>query len=845
VSLRFAFAHAGREARSSVRRLGVYMLAITLGVAALVGVNSFRTNVVRSVENEARVLLGADLRLGSNRAFPDSVEAVLDSAANAGLRVTRLTQLVSMALAPDGRARLIQLRAISGEFPFYGEYRTAPPGVWPPRGDDALIEPVLRAQLGLAVGDTVRIGDAAFVVRGSVENLPPEAGFQTAVGPRVFIDGARIAATNLVGVGTMARYHAYLEIPNARELQRFVDRHHDVLRRNAVSFDTADEQAENLATALDALGRFLGLVGLAALLLGGVGVASAVNVFVREKRATVAVLRCIGATQGTAFTAYLVQAALLGVAGAVVGALLGIALQWLLPYVVRDVLPVAVETGIAWTAVLAGIGIGTAVATLFALLPLLEIRGISPLRVLRQPVEETRPRFDVLRAITFVALAALVVALSVWQAGDRNAGLAFAAGLSATLLLLRIAAWLLTRVTRRLVPATAAFTTRQGLAGLFRPYNQTAAVTLALGFGVFLIASLWIVQRNLLDWIAMDDMVEQPNIVAFDIQRDQRAGVADVLRAHGVAQPEFVPIVPARIAALDGVSAEELLRDARARNIEPWTLRREYRHTYRAHMTSGETLAAGAWWDANGQSAADALPRVSVERDLARNLNITLGSRVTWNFQGVEIETVVASLRIVDWARFETNFFVVFEPGVIEEAPQMLVALAHVPDDSVRGALQGALVRRHANVSTVDLASVQRTLAEIVGRVALAIRFMATFSIVAGVLVLAGAIAAARFQRVRESVLLRALGATRAQVRRILLTEYLALGTVAGLTGTLLGAIAAWGLISQLFNLEFRLHALDLVIIAASVAAASALLGMANSRDAVRTTPLAALREAE
>jgi putative ABC transport system permease protein len=844
VRLRFVLAHALRESRSSTRRLGVYMLAITLGVAALVGVNSFRENVVRSVANEARALLGADLRLGSNRAFPDSVNAVVDSAEAAGVRVARLTQLVSMALAPTERARLVQLRAVSGDFPFYGEYETSPPAAWPPQGDDALIEPALRAQLDLTIGDTLRIGDAAFVVRGTIDNLPPEAGFQTAIGPRVYIAGDRLAATNLLAFGSMARFHAYFEIANARELERFIDRYHDFFRRNAVGYDTAEEQAENLATALDALGRFLGLVGLAALLLGGVGVASAVNVFVREKRATIAVLRCLGATQGTAFTAYLLQAALLGVFGALAGAVLGIGLQWLIPFVVRDVLPVAVETGVAWGAVFAGIGIGSAVATLFALMPLLEIRGISPLGVLRQPVETEARRFDVLRGAALLALFGLVAWLSVWQAGDRAAGLAFAGGLAFTLVLLRAAAWLLTRITRSIAPHAAAFTTRQGLAGLFRPYNQTAAVTLALGFGVFLIASLWIVQRNLLDWIALDDVRDQPNVVAFDIQREQRADVAAIMREYGAGASDFVPIVPARIAAVDGVARDELLAEAAARNIEPWTLRREYRHTYRAELTPTETLVAGAWWD-DAAPAGDGAARISLERDLARNLGVGIGSRITWSFQGIEMESVITSLRSVEWARFETNFFVVFEPGAIEEAPQMLVALTHVADDSARTALQGAIVRRHGNVSVVDLTSVQRTLADIIGRVALAIRFMAAFSVLAGVLVLAGAIAAARFQRVRESVLLRALGATRAQVRRILLTEYLALGTLAGLTGTLLGGIAAWGLISRHFQLEFNIHALDLAVIAAVVAAAAAALGMANSREALRATPLAALREAE
>jgi putative ABC transport system permease protein len=847
MSLRFALTHAARESRSSVRRLGIYMSAITLGVAALVAINSFRANIVRSVQGEARNLLGADVRLGSGRAFPDSVEALLDSLRADGRQVASITGLVSMAFSPRTEtARLVQLRALAGNYPFYGTAVTEPAGEWPPTGDRTLVDEALLTQLGARVGDTLMIGTAAFRVAGTVRGVPGESGFQGVLGPRVFIDQARLADADLLGIGSMARYNAYIALPGEAEAQRFVDRYEPLFRRNQVGFDTAADQAANLARALDALGRFLGLVGLAALLLGGLGVASAVNVFIREKRATIAVLRCIGATQGTAFTAYLLQAALLGVAGAVTGALLGIVIQALLPLLLRDMLPVEVQTGVAWTAVGSGIAIGAGVAILFALLPLLEVRGIAPLRALRQPVEDTPIRFDPARIAAMAVLLAAVAGIAIWQAGDWRPGLAFAAALAAALLLLRTAAWLLTRLTRSAVPRSASFPVRQGIAGLFRPYNQTVAVTLSVGFGVFLIAALWLVQRNLLDWLEIESGA-RANLVVLDIQSDQVAAVDSVLAAAGVPAPEIVPIVPARIAAIGGVPVPQLLADPE-RRIEPWTLRREYRHTYRAELTDAETLVAGEWWTGAAEEPATAgarVGRISIEQDLAGNLGVGVGDRITWNFQGIEIETVVASIRTVDWARFETNFFVVFEPGILEAAPQTFVSLAFIEDPAARTAVQRDLVVLHANLTTVDLEEVQRTLSDILGRVVLALRFMAGFSIVAGALVLSGAIASARFQRVRESVLLRAIGATRGQIRTILLTEYLALGTLAAVTGIALASLASWALVSRFFNLEFSLHALDLVVMVLIVAAGTAALGMANSGEAVNGTPLAALREAD
>jgi putative ABC transport system permease protein len=871
----FALKLAWREARSSVRRLGVYMLAITLGVAALVAINSFRAGVVDSVTAEAKRLMGADLAVSSGRPFPDSVRALLDSLEHAGARVADVTSTVSVALAPRGATRLIQLRAVEPGYPYYTTYATDPPGLWATLagGRAALVEPPLLVALDAAVGDTLRIGEAAFRIAGVLTDLPADLAMSSAIGPRVFIADRWLAETGLVRFGSLITYRAYAALP-AGGGEALVDRYRDFFRDALVRVETAEEQAQDLAQALDALGRFLGLVGLAALLLGGLGVASAVGVFVREKRPVIAVLRCIGATRRTAFTAYLLQAALLGLAGAAAGALLGIGIQAALPSILRGVFPVEAAFAIRPVPILVGLAIGVVVATLFALLPLLEVRGISPLQALRYDVEESvrsgssveasptserigararsrgRSRVwaslggavrDRARLAAWLVLVLGVFAVAAVQAGDAATGLAFAGGIAGAVLLLYLAAVGLTRAARRWLPRRASFVVRQGIAGLYRPRNQTAAVTVALGFGVFLVASLWLVQRSLLGWLAVEETEREPNLVAFDIQQDQRADVERILAQHGEQDAELVPLVTARIAALDGVPVAEVLDSPRVRDVEPWAVRREYRNTYRAAMTSTEELVAGEWWDE--PRAEGTLPRISMEDDLARSLDLEVGDRVTWNLQGIEIETVIASLRTVDWGRVDTNFFVVFEPGVIDAAPQTYVTLAYVEDAAARSAAQRDLTRAHANIATLDVALVRETLAGIVRRVTTAIRFMAGFGVAAGLIVLAGAVAASRFQRVRESALLRTLGATRAQVRRILLTEYLALGALAAVAGTTFAVAASWAVVRFFFELEFVLPILALAGGAAAVAIMAAVLGMANSREALRGTPLSVLRE--
>ena len=840
--MNFIFRHALREGRSSWRRLGLYMSSITLGVAALVAINSFRTNAVNSVEAESRALLGADLRLSSNRPFPEPVKLLIDSAA-ARYDVAHVTTIVSMGVAAhSGATRLVQLRAIEPGYPFYGAVTTEPRNAWRQLHErkSAVVDEAVLSQLGLEVGDTLLLGEAAFVVSGSFSKAPADLNFRNIIGPRVYIAQQFLAETELLSFGSLAQYQAFMRIDDAREVERYVDRRHDLFRRNLIDFDSADEQGENLTKALNAMSRFLGLVGLAALLLGGIGVASAVHVFVKDKRNVVAVLRCLGARQRTVFAAYLLQAAALAFIGAAVGVVLGFAVQAFLPRVLSAVVPFDVPFAIDWISVATGLGIGLAVAVLFAIVPLLSIRGVSPLQALRVDYEPVRRRFDPYRILAYVALLVGITALSLWQADDYRPGLAFAGALALTLGVLWATAWLLIRLTRRFFPRNAAFPVRQGIANLFRPHNQTVSVTLSLGFGVFVIATMLAVQANILGWLKIESTATAPNVLAFDIQPDQREDVASVFRENNITQVNFTPIVPARITHLNGVNIEDLMKRTAARKIEPWALRREYRHTYRDTLVVSEKVTAGVF---HGSERRGGITPISIESDLARSLNVKLNDRITWSFQGIPVETQITSIRTVDWARFDTNFFVIFPTGVLEGAPQTTVAVARVPDVTVRTQLQRDLVSTHSNVSVIDLSTVREAFEDMINKVTMAVRFMALFSIVAGVIVLVGAVATSRFQRLRESALLKTLGATRKQITQVLVTEYAALGLLAAATGVLLGATAAWALTRFFFKLEYALPWPGLLILAVGVTALAIFVGLLNSRDVFRRPPLAVLRE--
>lgn len=843
--LPFALRMAWRESRGSRRRLTLYLGAVSLGVAALVAINSFSANVTASIHAQARTLLGADLELRSRSPFPPPVDSLLDSLRHAGLPTARVTSFASMVLATmSGRTRLLDVRAVQPGFPFYGAIATDPPGRWATfrAAPQVLVDPSVLVHLDARIGDTLAIGDARFTVAGVVTSAPGDIGLRTALGPRVFLPARFLEETRLLQFGSRASYRVYVEQPDAAAVQRFLNRHNALFQRTGIRSETASSQEEDLTRALGRLARYLGLVGLVALLLGGLGVGSAVRVFVQEKLRDAAVLRCLGARQRTVLLIYLVQAVAIGFVGAAAGAVLGVAVQATLPAVVGEFLPLPVSASLHWPSVLVGLGIGIGTAVLFALLPLLGLQEVTPLGALRREVDVGAvPRVGRMRRLAvYAVMLAGLVGLSLWEAPRRTTGLWFAGGVLVATAILWLTARALMWATRRFFPRRARYVVRQGIANLFRPHNQTVAVVLAIGFGVFLIATLYVVQRNLLDQFALDAAPDRPNVVFFDVQVDQRDGLRRLLAARGVTPLETAPIVPARIARVNGRPVDSLRTDSAGRRHSRWALMREYRNTYRDTLVGSEQLVAGSWWV--GPRPAGALPRISVEEDLAAEAGLALGDRVTWNLQGVRIETQVASLRRVQWARFEPNFFVVFEPGVLERAPQTEVVLARVADPASRAELQRDVVLAYPNVSALDLTLVQQTLDGVLTKVTLAIRFMALFSIASGFVILVGALSASRLQRLREVVLLKTLGAGARQVRRILLTEYLAWGTLAALTGVVLAGLAGWALVTRFFEVPFRLPAGPLTAVWIAVCGLTIAVGFANSRALLRGTPLEAWR---
>ncbi|HAL71048.1 MAG TPA: hypothetical protein DCP71_04665 [Verrucomicrobiales bacterium] len=593
-----------------------------------------------------------------------------------------------------------------------------------------------------------------------------------------------------------------------------------------------DNRQETLGDALDLFQRYLGILALASLALGALGVAGAVQSHINRRVTTIAMLRCLGAPRQLAAAVYIAQSATLALLGAILGAGLGVLLQTGLLVLFKDSLPVAVEAAPEWAIVFRTTLAGLGVCCGFALIPILKIHRISPAATLRSG--SFLPGSPLRTLPVYLLLTALLLLLALTNDADWKRAVLLVGGLGAAFALVIGVARALMSITRRIVRPSWPYLLRQGISNLHRPGNQTLLFLLSLGLGTFLLLTILLTGDLLQQRLRISETQENPNLYLIDVQPDQVEGVTSLVKSQGLPVLETAPMVTMRVQALKGVPV------TKAEGVPRWIANREFRSTYRAHLNSSETLIAGEWHESLPNPEGP-IP-VSLEEKIAGDMRLQLGDTLTLDVQGITLEARVTSIRKVDWSRFNLNFFMVFPPGPLDGAPGFHVVTTRTPDAAAVGRLQQGLTREFPNVSSIDLSQILETVRSLFSKISWVITIMGGFTLIAALPIVVGTLLNGRDVRLRESVLLRTLGASSRQVRTILFIEYATLGFLSALTGTLLAVGATSILAVYVFKTSPSPDVMTLLGAFVTTTAIAVLGGLALSRGVSNHPPLDILR---
>ncbi|MDG2169983.1 MAG: ABC transporter permease [Opitutales bacterium] len=847
---------AWRDSRRSRVKMVLFVLSIVFGLAALVAIRGFRTNVEDAIQSQSKELLGADVEFNSRSPYSAEIESYIDGL---GGERTDEIRLATMGLFESNvGSRLVSMRAFEDSFPYYGVPETRPEVSMEQFHAEryVLLEESLYHQFEVSVGDQVKLGQIYFEVLGIMDRIPGESKLTGWVAPRVYISKNHLESTGLMQFGSRVSYRSYLKLENSDTIDEQLENERRFFRENRVGVDTVEEEQRELINSFQQVTDLLNLIGFMALILGGVGVTSAVHVYLSGKMDTIAILRCLGTKSSLGISIFLVQVSGLGLIASFIGSLFGTAIQFFIPVFVADYLPFELEARFSILDFGIGLFFGWLVCFLFTLLPLVPLRKISPLRVLRTGVENSGAmKKDPWVYLIVATLAVALFGFGFAQTDNLNVNLGFSGGLLVVLGLLSLIAWLFLKGIKKLVPKGLPFAWRYGIANLYRPNNRSVLMLVALGLGFIIVLSLFLTKEAILKQIIVDRGGNSSNMILFDIQPHQLAYVEAVLEDNSLPIVEAAPLINMRISELNGRPVREFMRRGSEREgggrdrdqrdedegPEGWALRREYRSTYRDHLTETETLIEGTFV---GEASIEDEPiPVSIEEGLTEDLDVSLGDRLVFDIQGLALEVEIASIRKVDWNQVRANFFFVFPKGVLDDAPGIFMVATRTPDAETTGKVQAELMEVHPNVSSIDLRSILSTIDDILGKITWVVQFMALFTILAGLMVMAGTIITSRYQRIRESVLLRTLGAGSKTIKGILFIEFAAVGFLASLVGGFVSIAATWSLMRFLFKLPLVV-AWDAVGIGmVTMMVLTTVTGLLNSRGITKQPPLEILRD--
>jgi putative ABC transport system permease protein len=840
--MRFVFNLTRREIRSSWRRLLFFFLCIALGVGSVVALRSLIQNLTKAVGTDARALMTADIEINTTSDFsPGDLAKIEDVVGRSGIVEARnetiTTSLMARPITPGNNSvKFVELKGIEPPFPLVGTFEISdgkPFEFSLLENNGAVVARILLEEMNLSVGDQLKIGEGTFQVRATFDEEPGgSSGFR--LGARVFVEKKAFDDAGITrNTSRVRRRILYRTSDNPTEL---VKQLRDALKGTTLSVASYREAQENLSDQFAKTENYLSLTGLLILVLGGIGVWNVARAFVEQKRKSVAVLKCLGASGTRIITVYLLQILTLGLVGSIFGVLFSQAALWLVQWEYGADLPEKMTYPVNPRTALQGIILGMLISLLFSALPLLQIRTIKPRLLLRDDNNLNITKLDKTKWLLGALCLGGLLGLAVWQAGSLLVGTFFLGGLAVTSGVLFVAAVVLTWILRRF-RKFGSFPIAQAINSLYRPGNQTRIVLLAVGLGAFVVLAVQSLQTNLVREFDFTRNQRLPSLFFVDIQKSQIDELRTMISTRIGEEPETVPTVRARVAFVNGSAFDFQKPEVRQQQGQ---IGREFAITYRPNLDESESIVSGEWW--NG-AKSDEIPEVSVEEDMAKRLNVMPSDSITFDISGRKITARVANIRKLDVRNSRTAFVFVFRPGALDKAPQTFAAtvLKHVPATD-RQRLQRDVLERFPNVQVFDVADIIAAVQKLINNFVIAISFVGSFVMLSGILILIGSIALTKSQRIYENAILKTLGAGRRVLAAILVAEYGLLGVMAGIIGSGFAVLLSWAVSHYVLDIEWSFDPKVAFFGVAITAMLVTAIGVLASFDVLFRKPLATLR---
>lgn len=838
-----AFCFAVRELRGGVRGFGVFLACLALGVAAIAGVGSVSHALSDSLAREGGVILGGDVALTLSAREASAAEQKFMEERG---RLAVIATMRAMARGSGDNATLVELKAVDASYPLTGEIKLDPDkglvtALASPQGAyGAVADPALLARLGISLGDRVKIGDATFEITATIASEPDKLAQGIGFGPRLIVSTGALRRTHLLQPGSLVRWTYRLRLLDSsrRGLNAFVRETRRRFPAAGWQIRTREAASPRLERSVRRFTQFLTLIGLTALLVGGVGVANAVRYYLDRKAKTIATLKAVGATGGTVFSIYLAEVGLLALTGISIGLFAGLLLPYALSWAFGGILPLPFIPSIQPSALLLALCYGFVITFAFVLWPLGRAHDVNVSALFRDTVEPAR-RFPRRRYIALTALAvAALVALAVFAAQDRKIAVIYVVASAAVFVVLRLLAAGIMALARRMPRARSA-TLRLALSNIHRPGALTPSIVLSLGLGLSLLVTLALIESNLHRQLTETLPDQAPSFFFVDVSSAEADRFDKFVRDHSPkgARLDSVPMLRGRIVSLKGIPVEKIKPDPEA----AWVLQSDRGITYTENVPEGSVIAAGSWWPKN----YDGPPVVSFEKRIADLLHVRVGDSIVVNVLGRNIEATVANLRRVDWESLGINFVLLFSPNTFAGAPHTVLSTLTYPDGGTAGT-ELALIREIAKafpaVTTVRVKEALDAISAVVGKLSLAIRAAAGITIAASILVLAGALAASHHTRVYDAVILKTLGATRRRLILVYGIEYAILGFVTAAIATLAGALAGAYVVREVMHFSFVFASSAALFAAGLAVVLTVVFGLIGTFRALGEKPASVLR---